>query len=189
MSFFIQAGNPVYSGRLDRNDITLADAIESTFLLETESAILMWNHIPIAISYKYDISYMIDDVIKMLDKLQNMDRGEMEIHWLPDTFRCNRKMKWESGQLEILSHWDCTIGCLEEILNVKANISLRVYDFLCEWKSILHVIIRGLEHSGYKEDIINGMTELKKQYYGIKQYGTLYRNNIGIVEGMFCPVL
>lgn len=57
------------------------------------------------------------------------------------------------------------------------------------WKSILHVIIRGLEHSGYKEDIINGMTELKKQYYGIKQYGTLYRNNIGIVEGMFCPVL
>lgn len=42
MSFFIQAGNPVYSGRLDRNDMTLADAIESTFLLEFPSVYMIF---------------------------------------------------------------------------------------------------------------------------------------------------
>lgn len=97
MSFYIQASNPRTNSIANPNDKTLADAIETIFLLNTESAILMWNYISVPLSYKYDISYMIEDILLLLDALRSRENGEMTIHWLPDTFRCNWTVQWAAG--------------------------------------------------------------------------------------------
>ena len=99
MSFYIQAGNPKSQGVADCNDKTLADAIESIFPLNTESAILMWNYISIPLSYKYDISYMMEDILLLLHTLQYREKGELTIHWLPDTFRCDWIVRWDPEKL------------------------------------------------------------------------------------------
>ena len=58
MNFYIQASNPraLKPSFIEEN---LSAAIESVFPMNTENAILFWNHIAIPLSYKYDISYMV----------------------------------------------------------------------------------------------------------------------------------
>jgi len=45
----------------------------------TEDAILIWNAIYIPLNYKYDISYMIDDILNLLKKIRENLYGEIKI--------------------------------------------------------------------------------------------------------------
>lgn len=175
LSFYIQAGNPMIQCIADRNDKSLADAIESMFLLNTESAVLMWNHISIPLSYKYDISYMMEDILMLLNMLQSREKGELTICWLPDTFRCDWTIRWDTEELSIHSRWENTVGNLERLLNERPNISLKKDDFIKEWKSILGIVISGLKKCGYDVKEIKGMKQLIEQYKGIIGNGILYK--------------
>ena len=159
MSFYIQAGNPKIQHTVDFNDESLADAIESAFFSNTENAILMWNYISIPLSYKYDISYMMEDILRLLSALQGQKSGKMVIHWLPDTFRCDWTLYWDMGQLQIESQWECIVGDLEKLLNEKSNLILQIEDFISEWKEILHIVMEGLECCGYDKSKIEGMQQ------------------------------
>lgn len=174
LNFYIQACNPKTQCIADCNDETLADAIESAFPLKTEDAILIWNHICIPLSYKYDISYMMDDILVLLNMLQSREKGELTIHWLPDTFRCDWTMKWNAERLDIQSQWGNIVGNLEMLLNEKSHISLKKEDFIKEWKSILKIVIAGLKKYGYTVDKIKNMKQLIEQYNNISGDGILY---------------
>lgn len=141
LSFYIQASNPKFQYVENFDDESLSDAIESAFPLNTENAILSWNYVSIPLSYKYDISYMMEDILKLLYDLQSKEDGKIVIHWLPDTFRSNWTLSWNNGKLEIQSQWECTVGHLERILNEKPNISLSINTFVSEWKEILCTVI------------------------------------------------
>lgn len=175
MNFYIQAGNPRLQDEINFNDESLSDAIESLFILNTESAILMWNHICVPLSYKYDISYMIEDILDLLFSLQKKEFGRKTIEWLPDTFRCNWLIVWNAGNMEIQSKWECTIGHLEQILNKVPCVMLSVDTFLSEWKEVLRIIINGLEKGGYDDVHIKGMGHLREQFECIENFGVLYR--------------
>lgn len=175
LSFYIQASNPKSRCEAEYNNETLADAIESTFLLNTENAILMWNYISIPLSYKYDISYMIDDILMLLTALKNGEKGELTIHWLPDTFRCDWTIKWNDEQLNIQSRWENTVGHLEKLLNDAPNISIQKDDFIREWKSVLGIVVIGLKKCGYDEEEIKNMKKLIDQYESIEGNGILYK--------------
>ncbi|MCM1259109.1 MAG: hypothetical protein NC307_14835 [Roseburia sp.] len=176
MSFYIQASNPRTLYSLELEDESLSDAIESAFVSNTENAILVWNYISIPLSYKYDISYMIEDILNLLSSLQKMAKGKMEIHWLPDTFRCNWLISWDADQLRIEAKWECTVGHLEGLLNEKPVITLTPKEFLSEWKEILFMVIKGLKNCGYDEYKIKGMQKLLEQYSHIEELGVLYRD-------------
>lgn len=175
MRFYIQSSSPRSRCVADQDDETLAEAIESMFLLNTENAILIWDHISIPLSYKYDISYMMEDILILLNKLQDRTNGELTIHWLPDTFRCDQTFRWGSESLHIHSHWENTVGHLETLLNECPDLSLDKMDFIREWKSILGTVIAGLKKCGYEEKKIKGMDLLLKLYKSIKGDGILYR--------------
>lgn len=175
MIFCIQASAPKYCDTIDVNDNCLSEAIESVFSLHTENAIMMWNHVSIPLSYKYDISYMIDDIIKLIGNLQDKVEGEMIIQWLPDTFRSNWKVKWVDGMVSICSDWECTVGQLEIILNRQNNITLPVSDFINEWKRLLEIVIAGLKYAGYDKIRIGGMNELLNECDRIPGIGILYQ--------------
>lgn len=176
MNFCIQASTPSYCKTINLNDKCLSEAIESVFPLYTENAIMMWNHISIPLSYKYDISYMINDIIKLIGNLQDEISGKIVIHWLPDTFRCDWKVEWAEGMLCICSDWECTVGHLEKILNYQNSITMSVTDFINEWKQLLDIVITGLKYVGYDKIEIEGMNELFKQFDRISGIGILYTN-------------
>lgn len=175
MEFYIQANNPRTSNNINDNDESLSEAIESAFILNTESAILVWNYICIPLSYKYDISYMIEDLLELLYCIQNIEKGEKKIHWLPDTFRCDWSIAWNHGQMEIISYWECTEGHLEGLLNEYPKISVSVKYFMSEWKEVLHIVLRGLNRCGYSESRIKGMKQLLEQFNRIEGRGILYQ--------------
>ncbi len=176
MAFYIQASNPRFIKSINYDDESLSDAVESVFPLNTENAMLVWNYISVPLSYKYDISYMLDDIVDLLGVLQSQKCGKKTIHWLPDTFRCDWEVSWDDGKIEIQAHWECTVGHLEKILNEHETISLTVMDFESEWKEILYVVIRGLKNCGYDKKKIGGMENLLKQYERISNSGILYQN-------------
>lgn len=174
--FYIQAGNPRFCRAMDEKDETLSDAMESIFLLNTESAVMAWNHISIPLSYKYDISYMLDDLLNLLNGMQQAASGEMTIHWLPDTFRCDWQVTWNQGKMDIQSNWECTVGHLERLLNDNSRISIPVKHFESEWKEVLRNAVIGLRRCGYNENRIKGMRLLAEQTDRIEISGILYRN-------------
>lgn len=175
LSFYIQASNPKFQESTDFEDESLSDAIENAFPLNTESAMLVWNYISVPLSYKYDISYMIEDILQLLNELQNKEEGELRINWIPDTFRCDWAIKWGAENIEIQSQWECTVGHLEKILNQNSNISLSKKAFISEWKRVLGIVITGLKGCGYSEDKIRHMNQLIEQYRSINEEGQLYK--------------
>ena len=175
MNFYIQASNPAYIKNFDMNDVTLADAIETSFPLETESAVLVWNYIPILISYKYDISYMMEDLIKLLNLLLSEECYCYTIEWLPDTFRCNWELSWKKGEVTIITACESTVGYLEPLLNKNNIIELSITDFICEWKLIIEKVVHVLQQNGYHRNNLSRMDELIELHEKIKSYGVLYR--------------
>ncbi|MBO4458225.1 MAG: hypothetical protein J5802_10940 [Butyrivibrio sp.] len=176
MNFFIQVSNPKYLHRISDEDIkNLSDAVEDSFPLKTEDAFLVWNHIYVPLSYKYDISYMIEDIVKMLKGLLENEKGSINICWLPDTFRCDWKIEWNAGEINILSHWDCTVGDLEELLNNDNSVKMPAEQFLNEWKKILELIVVALKHNGYSKKNCKGLDELITVYENITDVGVLYK--------------
>lgn len=174
MIFYIQACNPKCQNNRNLNDVNLADAIESAFPLKTENAILVWNYISIPLSYKYDISYMMDDILRILDKLQSKEMGELIIHWLPDTFRCDWKIKWDLQTVHIQANWENVVGELQDLLNKKNTVTLPKESFINEWKNLLGIVVNGLKGCGYNEENISGINQLIEQYERIRGKGILY---------------
>lgn len=178
MKFCIQTSNPKWEiNKYDANNTCLSEAIEDAFILNTENAFICWNHIYISLSYKYDISYMIDDVLKMISKIQENNHGELTICWLPDTFRCDWKIEWKNGEIYIISHWESIVGDLEELLNKNNTIQLPTIQFTNEWKKLLEIIIDVLQHNGYSENNLKGMKELIRVYNKIDDVGVIYKHD------------
>ncbi len=175
MEFFIQVSKPICLNNYDNADESLADAMETIFPLLTEGAIIMWNYIPIRLSYKYDISYMLDDIVDMLLMIRTKEKGKMEIQWLPDTFRCDWKLQWNEGTIKIKSEWGGIIGDLEKILNKNSEVCLKVNEFRGEWKKLLELVIKNLKNSGYQENQIRNMDKLLVEYNKINEEGILYQ--------------
>jgi hypothetical protein len=175
MEFFIQVSKPICLNNYDNADESLADAMETIFPLLTEGAIIMWNYIPIRLSYKYDISYMLDDIVDMLLMIRTKEKGKMEIQWLPDTFRCDWKLQWNEGTIKIKSEWGGIIGDLEKILNKNSEVCLKVNEFRGEWKKLLELVIKNLKNSGYQENQIRNMDNLLVEYNKISEEGILYQ--------------
>lgn len=176
MIFCIQASNPKIMFEFDEEDHDLSAAIETIFPMMTEDAIMVWNNIHIPLSYKYDISYMINDIVNMLKQLRESFIGELTISWLPDTFRSDWILRWEDNLINIKTNWEETNGDLTEMLNKFSNITISKQDFICEWKKFLEIIINGLERCGYNMDMVQNMDELIHEVSMIDNIGILYRD-------------
>ncbi len=176
MNFYIQTSNPNVLSLTNAHDNSLSEAIESVFPMCTEELILFWNHVGIPLSYKYDISYMIDDILMILQHIQTKKSGELIIHWLPDTFRTDWKIEWQGEIISIYANWENLKGDLQEILINSPQIEVQKNDFMHEWKMLLKLLISALKQNGYDLLISEQYNMLVKCFIEIKEYGVLYRN-------------
>lgn len=175
MIFCIQASNPKALNQPNKTDDTLSSAIETAFPMMTEDAIMMWNNIPIPLSYKYDIAYMIEDIIDLLKALRKAKTGTLKISWLPDTFRSDWIIKWDYEKIIIETFWDNTVGNLTKLLNKIPKVSLNKCDFINEWKQLLATLINGLKKCNYNETNLPEIAQLIYEYERIDGTGILYK--------------
>ena len=174
MTFWIQASNPRSTCEHDESDESLAEAIETAFPLQTENAIMVWNHISIALGYKYDISAIVHDLTDLLLDLIQNDTGRREIQWPSSTFCAHWKTDWDSEELRIQANWTSVMGDLEDQLNQRSSIHLPRHQFIAEWKEVLERVLKSLRASGYTGKEIAAVDALQHLYDAIPSSGLLY---------------
>jgi hypothetical protein len=140
MKFFIQASDPRPSGLVSANDSSLGEAIETIFPLRTDFALLGWNDVYVPLTYKYDISIIISDILSMLDSILASDAGSFAVYWPSNTFCARWILTWSATELHIATTWDSVIGGTESMLNNVPDLDLEKNAFLSEWKPLLRKV-------------------------------------------------
>ena len=171
--FTLQASNPQPVLQFDSDDASIADAIQTIFPLNTERAFLNWNYVYVPLSYKYDLSLMIDDVIGLIETIAGNARGTTSIHWPSNTFAATWTLAWNDEHLTIDAEWRSVSGNVEQLLSARPHIVLRTGEFLAEWKRPLDIILKALSAAGYNEGL-RGMARLRRVVEVIPGSGLLY---------------
>jgi hypothetical protein len=140
MQFMIQASDPQPSNLVSPEDLSLGEAMETIFPLTTEFALLAWNDVYVPLTYKYDLSVMIDDIMKMLNKVVSIDDGTATICWPSNTFSSQWTLTWSTSGLSIAAVWESVIGGTEGLLNRVAYLEIDKNEFLFAWKPLLRKI-------------------------------------------------
>lgn len=171
MEFFVQLSNP------RTNDIKLkgesvSEAIEDLFPLNTEYFILSWKYYRIALSYKYDISEIIIDLIKMCEKILAQEEGSINCTFPSNSFHADWVLNWNEEDVIINAKWYSVIGNIEELLNDSGSLKTSKEDFLSEWNSLFSMLASKLEANNFFSD---EMWRIKSLINEIKKKGTLYR--------------
>lgn len=175
MDFFIQASNPKVSGTYNAEDESLGEAIETVFPLNTESAMLVWHHLYIALSYKYDVSVIINDVISMLAALMRPGAGKHEVQWASNTFLSRWALRWdEEDSLTVDAEWTSVVGVPECVVQKAGGVRIPKEQFVAEWKDLLGTVLVALTASGYGEARVAGLAELRLLHDKIPRRGILY---------------
>ena len=179
MKFCIQASCPHELSIYDPEDETLDEAIETVYPLQTESAFIVWEHVFIPLSYKYDISVMLSDILKILEALMTSSEGEHIVHWPTNTFAAVWRMHWKNEHMTIHAEWRELVGGLETLLNSHNKpLTLNKHNFLCEWKQILCNVMNALTGAGYTEQNLPEMMRLISVYENIQGEGALYHTPV-----------
>ena len=177
MNFRVQTSIPKNIKIYCDDDEKLSEAIETIFPMMTEEAFLVWNTIYIPLNYKYDVSYMIEDLLNMLRYLRREVNGEMKIDWSSNTFACEWFLTWDEKMLRIKANWKSVLGHAEELLNKSNEIYIGKTLFISEWKMLLEILIENLQQCGYNIKNLMGMDKLIEEYSFIDKYGLLYEKN------------
>ena len=167
LNFKINTCIPKNNLAFDNEDIKVSEAIYTIFPLETEDAVLFWGKEQILLSYRYDISTMIDDIIQMIFNLKNQNVREWSVDWPSNTFACNWKIKWINDSLEIVSNWREEFNATE-YLRKNNVIKIGKTEFLNEWKNIIDILIHHLTECGYNNQNLLDMGLLLKSYSLLK---------------------
>lgn len=177
--FRIQASNPKINsnGAMEIEDISdLSDLIESAYILNTEDMIMFWNYIPIVVSYKYNLSELIDDILEMLFQLRTKEEGTLTIEWPSSSFHGVWNMSWQGNDcLTIDSEWTSVVGGTKKLLNDDSRIELSKKGFVAEWKKVLENIINGLREINKNNLLNSAIQKIEIEYKKIEKYGELYQ--------------
>ena len=176
MVFNLQVSNPHYNKKIDLEDESITEAMETIYPLFNEKAIMVWNNIYIPLCFKYDISVMIPDIIIMLKLLQQKESGEQVVIWPSDTFEALWDIKWNGDRVNITSSWKSVVGSLENILNENHEIQIAKNSFLSEWKMLLKKIVDAITEVGYEQKNLPDLIELINLESSITGYGELYKD-------------
>lgn len=174
LSFFIQAGAPRNFESLSDDGDTLSEAIEAVFSSSNEYVVLVWNYIPLLLDYKYDISFMIDDVLMIIEEMKAKESGEIKNYWVSNTFPHIWTFKWGGPMLKIESEWGEIGNKTEHLLNESGPVTIEKEAFIAEWKAVFNILIKHVQEAGYDESKFTDMKRLVQIEQSIKSKGRLY---------------
>jgi hypothetical protein len=150
MPFAIQACAPIVSPSGRRTAADLADAVSTIFPVEAGDAFMIWNWVPIRLSYRYDLGVLIDDLIPLLHRLVTDEIGSARVYWGSNTFGGEWKLDWARDDLTIIATWKNVAGGYEELLNSRGTLQVGRRAFLAQWSGLLGKVIDGVRQSRIK---------------------------------------
>jgi hypothetical protein len=175
LDFRMQAGCPRSAHVLDEEDENVCSAMQSVFPLNAESAYMVWNGVHVPLGYKYTVSFMIQDIVLILDRLATEDVGQMTNRWPVQELAAVWHLQWEGEVLEIRSEWTTAPGGTEAQLARHPSLTMNKAAFISEWKQVLAVVLEALTKAGYGDAQLADLAKLREVYRAIREPGVLYR--------------
>ena len=170
----------------ERNFADLREAFQFILKRNKEYAVLLWNGVPLRLSYVWDIPFMIEQIIIFLDKLVDTENQDIEPNhhcvFQTKNIKCDWYMEWNAEFLQINSQWEKIPGNYQSALNAIAQIKMMKTDFISEWKILLEQLIRAFQDSGaklYDPDQVARFDMLIRINQVIERRGRYYRTNNG----------
>ncbi len=143
MSFSIQAGRPVV--RACGSAADMADAVGQMYPCEAEDAVLVWNLVPVRLSYGHDVAALLDDLVPLLEAIRQPGCTRAEVFWGSDTFSAEWGIVREGEALRIRARWHSTLGNYESLLAERGDVVVPVRDFTDAWAKVLRRIVTDIE--------------------------------------------
>lgn len=175
VSFQIQASNPRALQAFDPDDHSVLDAMQTVFPMNTEDAYMVWNGIHIPLSYKYTVSFMMSDVLAIIRRLTSDATGILSNRWPTNDLEATWYIQWTGEDLAIRSEWEAVVGNTAHLLAARPTIAMNKQEFISEWKQVLGISLRALQHAGYTDKHLIDILELEVIYRSISEPGVLYR--------------
>ncbi|MDX2200286.1 MAG: hypothetical protein SF069_15105 [Phycisphaerae bacterium] len=174
MSFWIQAGCPRRTPTPDSaGGLSLVEAIEAAFPLEAEDLVLVWNGVSIRLSYKYDMSVIIEELLNLLSKLL-AGADSINVLFGSDTFFANWELESRDGEVKITADWQSALASIEA-LRAAPVVTLPLLDFLREWCRPLRLVHQATADLRLSPEGLSRSHALAELVERIGEEGRLYR--------------
>ena len=176
-NFYIQTGKPSRNKNAAFTIHGLGDAIFDAFRLDTEQACIVWDRIYVPISYRNDLSVIIDEILFIIENLHKTESGDFQNYFSSNTFHCNWHFRWTEDDLRIEASWDSLSGQLHKhnVLSTEINCSRSC--FIGEWLELLRVVRDGVRHSGFDSTVTEPLDSLLSECEGKYPRGLLYQDS------------
>jgi hypothetical protein len=125
---------------------TLTEAYRHIFRRNLEYAILLWNGLPVRLSYQDDLAVMVSNLIAMLHAVQRLEatpRTSYEFQTPNLHTLCQVEADPETVTIE--GFWQHVPGRYEAALNQLGMIRMPRMAFLCEWKLLLQQFMQAID--------------------------------------------
>lgn len=146
MKFKIDLGEPKVKKEVNCEASDLAEAMQLCFPLDIEDAVLTLGEIPIPISYKYDLSVILEDILIILRGC--LTNENTKIRFGSDTFNSDWNIRPVSHEIIFSTYWYSTVGNREVDLNKIGSIVVSKEYFVAQWLNLIKVGLDGVKQTG-----------------------------------------
>lgn len=123
----------------------LSEAVQMCFPMDTVDARLQWGGVSIPLSYKYDLSVIVEDVVELLEHC--FQGCPVDIRFGSDTFNASWSIRPQGEVVGITAEWESVVGDTEDELNRMPTQIVPKQHFLEQWSHLLGVMLAGLERT------------------------------------------
>lgn len=143
---------PTQPGVKEPADTNLGEALESCFPYLLDGARLHWNGVPVPLSYKYDLSIIVHDVVDLVRQLRTGTQGNFSLCWPSNTFQASWSVEIAAGRVRVTASWysvSAQDGPLEDVLNAAPVVEAEQAAFMAQWVALLRFAHQRLIETGY----------------------------------------
>jgi hypothetical protein len=177
--FFLQAGSPSSLAVLDPDALDLSLASQRVFPWVTEPLVMFWHGAPVALSYKYDVSVMLEDVICLVGEVSCSAEGFRALEWANSGFFARWILRWGAGRIQVVHEWmdphEARPEAAFALEALRRPVALPVVDFLAEWRRPLEIVSAALLDAGYGAEDLTRLPALDQAIARTGRRGWLYQ--------------
>lgn len=127
---------------------TLVQAYRHIFRRNLEYAVLLWNGLPVRLSYPEDLPNMVPMLIEMLEAVQKNESTRQTCPFHTPNLQGEWQIDCEADMLSLEGSWEQVPGHYEAALNRLGMVRISRLDFLCEWKLLLQQLNQAIMDAG-----------------------------------------
>lgn len=130
---------------------SLYAALHHIFQHNLESAILLWNAVPVSMDYTDDIPVIIVPLVCLLNEIQENEQvSDYDFKIFSKHLSFNWYIDATEDQISICAEWHRVPGDSQDALNFFSTMTYDRKQFLGEWKLLLEQCIQAIKNAGAK---------------------------------------